>query len=119
MKFLVDECVGSTVALWLKSKGYDVVSVCDECPGITDNQVLKKSLDEGRILITSDKDFGEMVFKKKLEHCGIVLLRLSQENPQNKIKVIDQILNKYSDSLWHNFVVVGETSIRIIQRSLS
>jgi len=119
MKFLVDECVGSTVAKWLEKDSYDVVSICDEFPGITDDQVLQKSLNEHRILITSDKDFGEMVFKKSAQHCGIILLRLSQENPSNKIKVLEQVFKNYSDDLWHSFVVASEISVRIIKRPLS
>lgn len=50
MKFLVDECVGPTVAWWLKQNKYDAISIYDDLPGIDDNVVLKKDYHEKNIL---------------------------------------------------------------------
>lgn len=119
MKFLVDECVGPTVARWLKQNNYDAISIYDGIPGIDDNSVLQKSLLESRILITSDKDFGEMIFKNKMQHCGIILLRLIDERPSNKIGVLDSILKNYAHELFGNFVVATERTVRITKPSLS
>ena len=119
MKCMVDECAGPTVAKWLRAKDYDVVSIYDDFAGITDNEVLQKALAKSRIFITSDKDFGEMVFKKQQEYCGIVLLPLGDERPTNKMIVLEQALQNYVKDVWYNFTVVTETSIRIIKRSLS
>ncbi len=113
MKFLVDECVGPTVARWLKQNNYDAVSIYDDVIGIDDSLVLKKALSESRILITSDKDFGEMIFKNKMEHCGILLLRLVDERPSKKITVLESVLKNYSDDLFGNFVVATEKTVRI------
>jgi predicted nuclease of predicted toxin-antitoxin system len=66
MKFIVDECTGPNVAKWLTQQGNDVYSVADESHGISDEQVLEKAVAEQRILITNDKDFGEMIFKQHL-----------------------------------------------------
>ena len=59
MRFLVDECTGPTVARWLEERGHDVFSVYDDASGIEDAEVLRRAHEEERILITSDKDFGE------------------------------------------------------------
>ncbi|MBT4855953.1 DUF5615 family PIN-like protein [bacterium] len=116
MKFLVDECVGPSVARWLVNNGYDAISIYDDgLAGIDDNSVLEKALLENRILITSDKDFGDMVFKDKKPHCGVTLLCLIDEKPANKILVLKRILNKHSEDLFENFVVVTEKTIRIIK----
>lgn len=61
MRFLVDECTGPAVARWLRSESHEVFSVCDEARGMTDEDVLTKAYSENWILITNDKDFGEMV----------------------------------------------------------
>ncbi|CAN5183802.1 hypothetical protein BH09DEP1_BH09DEP1_4600 [soil metagenome] len=114
MKFMVDECVGPTVAQWLKSEGHDVVSSYDAMLGFADDEVLKKALRETRILITSDKDFGEMVFRQQMDHCGIILLRFSDERPLQKIKIIQEVLNNYSQSIEGNFLVATENSVRIV-----
>lgn len=118
MKFLVDECVGPTVAKWLKQNNYDALSVYDDLPGIDDEAVLRKAVTENRILITSDKDFGEMIFKNKMPHCGILLLRLIDEKPTNKIRILENILENYHQDLSDNFVVATEKIIRIIKPSM-
>ncbi len=119
MKFLVDECVGPTVAHWLKKNDYDAMSIYDDSIGIDDYSVLKKALLESRVLITCDKDFGEMIFKNKMQHCGIVFLRLIDERPSKKISVLDSLLKNYANELFGNFVVVTESIVRIIKPSLS
>jgi predicted nuclease of predicted toxin-antitoxin system len=63
MRFLVDECTGSKVANWLRGKNHEVFSVFDEARGMTDDEVLTKAAGENWILITNDKDFGEMIFR--------------------------------------------------------
>jgi predicted nuclease of predicted toxin-antitoxin system len=62
MKFLVDECTGPAVARWLEQQGYDVSSIYDQARGVDDDEVIKIAQDEGRILITNDRGFGEKVF---------------------------------------------------------
>ena len=52
MRFLVDECTGPAVALWLTSLGHEVFSVFDEAAGISDEEVLSKAFDEDMIVIT-------------------------------------------------------------------
>jgi len=119
MKFLVDECVGPTVAKWLKQKNYDVISIYDDCSGVDDEFVLQKAFLENRILITCDKDFGEMIFKSNMQHCGVVLLRLVAEKPKNKIRVLESILENYPQELFGNYVVATEKTVRIIKFPLS
>lgn len=46
MRFLVDECTGSTVAKWLRNQGYEVFSVFDEVRGISDEQIIRKIFTE-------------------------------------------------------------------------
>ena len=110
--------VGPTVTKWLQHNNYDVLSIANDLSGIDDNSVLRKALLEARILITCDKDFGEMIYKNKMQHCGIILLRLLDERPSKKITVLDSILKNYSHELYGNFVVATETTIRISKASL-
>lgn len=119
MKFLVDECVGPAVAKWLIRNNYDAVSIYDDVYGIDDDAVLAKALLENRILITSDKDFGEMIFKNQKQHCGILLLRLIDERPTNKIRILESILHNYHQDLFGNFAVVTENTVRIIKSPFS
>ena len=80
------------MARWLRDQGHEVFSVFDEARGISDEEVLNKAVSENRILITVDKDFGEMIYRERREHCGVILLRLSDERALNKVRVISQLL---------------------------
>jgi len=117
MRFLVDENTGPAVARWLTDQGYQVFSVYDEGPGVSDEAILAKAHSEAWILITNDKDFGEKVYRERYPHKGIVLLRLGDESSASKIKTLKRLLEHYSERLSENFVVVTETRVRFAKRS--
>jgi predicted nuclease of predicted toxin-antitoxin system len=116
MRFLVDECTGPSVALWLKSQGHDVFSVFDMHRGMTDDEVMKKCLQENWTLITNDKDFGEKAFREGILHRGVILLRLEDESTSSKINVISKLLHSYSDKIGDSFVVVTEKQVRFAHK---
>jgi predicted nuclease of predicted toxin-antitoxin system len=112
MRFLVDECTGSKVAEWLRSENHEVFSVYDEARGMTDDDILTKAFAENWILITNDKDFGEMIFRERRTHHGVVFMRLDDERAANKIQVLRRLLENYAGKLPEQFVVVTETKVR-------
>jgi predicted nuclease of predicted toxin-antitoxin system len=115
MRFLVDECTGPTVAQWLEDQGHQVFSIFDETPGAFDVDLVQTAFEDNWILLTNDKDFGELVFRERRAHKGIILLRLQDERASNKINVLKQLLENYPDRLPDQFVVVTETKIRFAQ----
>lgn len=112
MRFLVDECTGPRVAQWLRDGRHEVFSVFDEASGMTDDDILSKAFTENWILITNDKDFGEMVFREQRRHHGVILLRLDDERATNKIVVLKHLLENYAEQLPEEFVVATETKVR-------
>lgn len=115
MRFLVDECIGPAVAEWLRSLHHDVFSVYDEARGLDDESLIQKADLENYILISADKDFAEIIFRRKKPHKGVILLRLEDERPTNKITVLKRVLESHSDKLSGNFVIATEKTIRIIE----
>jgi predicted nuclease of predicted toxin-antitoxin system len=102
--------------LLVAPKNYDVVSIFNDMPSVTDDIVLQKAFQEKRILITGDKDFGDMVFRQSRQHCGIVLLRLLDQFTPNKIRVLEWLLNNHLQDVANNFIVVNENlAVRIIK----
>ncbi|SRR6266508_3008258 len=112
MHFLVDESTGPWVAQWLREHGHDVFSVFEQARGIDDEDVIQKAFAENWILLTNDKDFGDKIFRDQKPHKGVVLLRLDDERAVVKIEVIGRLLEKYSDRLTNQFVVVTENAVR-------
>ena len=112
MRFLVDECTGPAVAQWLRAQGHEVFSVYDEAPGSTDDELLDRAHSENWIVITNDKDFGDMIFRERKPHHGVIFLRLQDERPVAKINALDRLLSRFADQIADYFVVVSEKKIR-------
>jgi predicted nuclease of predicted toxin-antitoxin system len=112
MRFLIDECTGPAVAAWLAQQGHDVYSVYDQLSGASDDALLEKAFREDWILITNDRDFGELIFREGRPHRGVVFLRLEDERAANKIYVLGQLLASHASHLANQFVVVTETQLR-------
>lgn len=113
LKFLVDECAGPNLAKWLIDKGYEVYSVYDKNPGLSDETIIKKTREENWVIITNDKDFGDLIFRDSHKHCGVILLRLQNERSSNKIDCLKRVLEQFAEQIENNFMVVTETNIRI------
>jgi predicted nuclease of predicted toxin-antitoxin system len=73
MNLLADEGVDAQIVAKLRSKGHDVLYVAEMDPGISDESVLKLANEHGALLITEDKDFGELVYRQGLIYLGVVL----------------------------------------------
>lgn len=80
--------------------------------GMPDEDVLAEAFSGAWILLTNDKDFGEMVFRERRRHHGVIFLRLQDERAASKIDAIRRLLDSYADRLSDAFVVVTETQIR-------
>ncbi len=80
LKFLVDVGVGQKVERWLSDNGYNTKNVRDLDPRMLDKHILKIAVAEKRMVITMDKDFGELVYNSGLPHGGVLLLRIEDAN---------------------------------------
>jgi predicted nuclease of predicted toxin-antitoxin system len=113
MKFLADENVEIQLVERLRSENYEVLYVSDLAPCITDDEVLELANKENAILLTGDKDFGELVFRLGLVSKGVVLLRLGELSLTEKIGTIVKAIREHESELPSTFTVVSANSIRI------
>ena len=112
MRFIVDECTGPAVARWRRAQKHWVFSVYDEARGIADDAIIQKGFTESWIIITNAKDFGEKVYRERRPHKGVILLRLDDERPTNKIAILQRLLAHYAEQLPDQFVAATETQVR-------
>ncbi len=77
---VADESVDFRVVAELRNIGISVYSIAEEAPSITDTSVLSIAFERHALLITEDKDFGELVFRLQLPHYGILLIRIQEES---------------------------------------
>jgi len=113
MKFLIDLDIGIRVEEYLIKKNYNVKCIRHINPRLSDEKILEIAVKEQRMVITMDKDFGELVYNSKKAHEGILLLRLEDSNSKEKVNIIKHILNNYFEKLQNNFCVYQNGKLRI------
>src|SRR6266851_8296764 len=105
MRFLLDKSAELRLAAFLREHGHDVTAVAvDYRASIKDQQVLAIAQAEDRILITNDTDFGELVFKQRQPHSGVILFRFSDLPLPDKIAALEQLLVEHPEEV-EEFVV--------------
>ncbi len=112
MKLLADECCDSALVSFLRKEGHDVLYVTEYRPGALDSEVVEIARIEKRIIITEDKDFGELVYRLKIEAEGIILLRFNVNESQKKRQKIKILIAEYKDKLKKHLVVVTPERFR-------
>ncbi|HHX87030.1 MAG TPA: DUF5615 family PIN-like protein [Firmicutes bacterium] len=113
LKFLVDVGVSIKVEYWLIEQGYDTKSIRAIDPRMPDRKILKIAVQEKRMVLTMDKDFGELVYNSGLPHAGVLLLRVENCNSEEKLSIVERILRKYRDSIHGKFCVYKDNKLRI------
>ncbi len=113
MLLIADECVDFTIVENLRAYGLDIFSIAEQEPSIADEDVLSIAVRKNAILITEDKDFGDLVFRLKLPHRGIILLRLSNIPNDKKAAHAAKIILEHISELPGVFAVYDGFSLRI------
>jgi predicted nuclease of predicted toxin-antitoxin system len=84
MNFVADENVDGPIVYQLRHDGHDVIYIAKVEPAIDDDIILDHANKRNALLITTDKDFGELVFRQHLVHAGVILLRIEGFSPSRK-----------------------------------
>ena len=113
IKFIIDAGVGRSIEEWLISQNFMVLSIVSINPEMEDIKIVELAQREDAIIITMDKDFGELVFKQKVLHKGILLLRLEDAISSEKLAVIQTIIPFQLEKIKSNFSVYQNGKLRI------
>jgi predicted nuclease of predicted toxin-antitoxin system len=113
MLLVADESVDFGIIQRLRKKGISVISISEEISGIKDSDVLAIAFKNKCILITEDKDFGELTYRLKLKHYGILLIRLGELPRDERIKLAIELVENHHDELLNNFSVLNKRGVRI------
>lgn len=112
LKFIADEGVEKKIVLSLR-KYFDVTFITEFGRGSTDENILSLAHNQKRILITLDKDFGELVFRMRQLHSGVILCRLEGLTIGEKCKLVEGTILKYHTELVNSFTIIHPKNIRI------
>jgi len=112
LKFLADECCDTGLVAYLREDGHDVLYVLERKAGVSDDEVLLDAYNEGRILLTEDKDFGELVYRLKKPTSGIILIRIDVKERHMKWVRLKKLIKNYKERLPGHFVVIDTKKFR-------
>jgi predicted nuclease of predicted toxin-antitoxin system len=113
MKMIANENIAGAVVRELRRRGHDVLSVKESMRGAADRAVLLRAGAERRLIVTHDKDFGELAFRHRHPaSCGIILFRLSGADPSADHRRVLEVIDSRSDWIGQ-FSVVTDDRIRM------
>lgn len=112
MKFLANENFPYPSIIVLKQLGYDVTSVIDLSPGITDEHIMQNAITESRTILTFDRDYGELIFKKGYRPpSGVIYFRIDDYLPEYPAHLLIDFLNR-NPKINNTFTVIHQSLIR-------
>lgn len=118
MNLLADESVDAPIVERLRAAGHAVANITEDSPGVRDEVLLARALSESVVLLTADKDFGELVYRRRLPHAGVLLYRLAGIAEHAKCDIVEQAIADHGASLPGAFSVLTPDSLRV-RRDLS
>jgi predicted nuclease of predicted toxin-antitoxin system len=116
MNFFADESVDHPIVERLRADGHDVLAVAEMTPSIPDDTVLAHANQREDLLLTGDKDFGELVFRQHQVTAGVVLIRLAGLSAGAKAGIVSAAIREHGEELLHAFTVISPGMVRIRPR---
>ena len=113
MMLLADEGVDKPIVEALRTADFDVLYILESYQGADDSFILELSNQQQRILLTQDKDFGELVFRLKNAHFGVILIRLTGSTAIEKANIVLKIIIEHKEELIKAFTVIQPKAVRI------
>ncbi len=113
MNFVADESRAGPVIRALREAGHDVVAIVEDAKGATDEEVLTRALNEKRVLITEDRDFGELLYARGRSSPGVILVRFHSRARRAKPETVVAAVTKLGSRVRDAFTVVEPGRVRI------
>lgn len=111
--FVADENFDFAIVRQLRDNGFPVIAIAESFSSIPDTQVLQIAFDRRAILLTEDKDFGELVHRLRMNHCDSLLVRLLKMDSAEKSRRVMDVLMNQGNELVDSFSVLNNEQLRI------
>jgi predicted nuclease of predicted toxin-antitoxin system len=107
MKFLVDVNASGSLSQWLREQGHDVVQVSNRDSRMSDEDILSWAVEEQRIIVTTDSDFEEMIWRQAKSHRGV--LRLESLPRDERKSLLKDALDRHRNDLVNGAIVIADS----------
>ncbi len=113
MKLLANENIPAKSVHYLRSRGFDILSIGMDDPGISDAAVMAIAISQERIILTFDRDYGELIFRYNYKPAsGVIYLRLDQYEPEEPGLIIEKIITNTEIEFTRALTVIDKNGIR-------
>ncbi|HEY2725984.1 MAG TPA: DUF5615 family PIN-like protein [Parafilimonas sp.] len=113
MNIIADESLNFLFVSFLRENGFTIFSIAEKRPSVNDELILEMSLNSPSIIITEDKDFGELIFKLKREFSSVIFLRYGLSEEDRIKKSLLSLLKNHLTELHKSFVTISLNRTRI------
>jgi predicted nuclease of predicted toxin-antitoxin system len=113
MIFFAGENVPRAIVVWLRGNGQDVLYAAEAQPGGSDADWLREAQVAGRLILTSDKDFGELIFRDRLTSHAVVLLRLDDMTVTERIARLQMVWSVIEANPTGKFIVITDRKVHV------
>jgi predicted nuclease of predicted toxin-antitoxin system len=112
VRWLADECVSARLVARLRESGADVLYVTEFAPGTHDREIVGRASSGDRLLLTDDKDFGELIVRQRLPVPGIVLMRIGNDNYRQAWRRLEAAISTFGGNLFGRYTVIEQERFR-------
>jgi predicted nuclease of predicted toxin-antitoxin system len=113
LRLLVDTSLGLSLEDCVRNSGHDAAFVRDIDPRLPDSAILGLAVRDQRMVVTMDKDFGELVYRVGRGHHGVLLLRMEDQSAAASAPIVARLLEDYCEMLENHFAVYQGGRLRI------
>ena len=113
MRFLADENISALTVERLRAAGFEVIAVFEGERGITDPQVLKLADEENLILLTEDRDFGELVIRRQLAVRGVMITELDRLSSEKEAERVEKMIVENREKIVGHLTIIEPARVRI------
>jgi predicted nuclease of predicted toxin-antitoxin system len=113
VRILADENVPRSIVVWLRAQAHDVLYAAESRAQVADVDLLAEAEAQGYVILTEDKDFGELVFRDRRNSHGVVLLRMEDRPAADRLARLQVVWAAIDANLPGHFVVVTAKNLRM------
>lgn len=110
---ILDENIETYWIHIIQKKGYKYFSIRENCPGISDKEVIEITRKNNGILVTEDKDFGELLFSHGIDKISVIFMRYDQPNYTQIEKSFIKCLDDYQNYQDNCFITISKNKVRV------
>lgn len=113
MNILADENIALSIVIRLRLDGHSVERMAEIAQGDPDTSVLAIANQQNAVILTEDKDFGELVIQHQMQVVGVILIRLDGFSPIERAGIIAKVVREHESKLPGAFTVIKPRTVRI------